>query len=307
MSFLNYTISQASVEEIDYHLSECNTLFKPHLNSYVNIKDYSKKIRKYATTFEAWNCNKLVGLVACYLNDKESKNGHITNVSVIVSEQRKGIAETLISNTINESLNNGFETITLEVEEDNASAIKLYQKLNFTISQKIGNKYSMINRLDENKKVMVSICSITYNQANYIRKAFDGFIMQKTDFSFEILIHDDASTDGTEEIIREYEAKYPEIIKPIYEKENQWVKGRRGSVVFNFPRAKGKYIALCEGDDYWTDPLKLQKQIDFLEANPNYTLSCHRYKIFNESSQTETLDYGHKLFKAETTSIDVCL
>jgi glycosyltransferase involved in cell wall biosynthesis len=75
--------------------------------------------------------------------------------------------------------------------------------------------------------------------------------------------------DGTEEIIREYEAKYPDIIKPIYEKENQWVKGRKGSAVFNYPRAKGKYIALCEGDDYWTDPLKLQKQVDFLEANPD--------------------------------------
>lgn len=119
---------------------------------------------------------------------------------------------------------------------------------------------------------LVSICTITYNHSQYIRECLDGFLMQKTNFAFEVLIHDDASTDGTEEIIREYEAKYPEIIKPIYEKENQWVKGRRGSNVFNFPRARGKYIALCEGDDYWTDPLKLQKQVDFLEGNPEYGL-----------------------------------
>ena len=116
-----------------------------------------------------------------------------------------------------------------------------------------------------NYDVMVSICCITYNHAPFIRQCLDGFIMQKTDFAFEVLIHDDASTDGTEEIIREYEARYPEIIKPLYEVENQWIKGRRGSKVFNFPRAQGKYIALCEGDDYWTDPFKLQKQVDFGE------------------------------------------
>ncbi|MDD2635911.1 MAG: glycosyltransferase [Bacteroidales bacterium] len=76
-------------------------------------------------------------------------------------------------------------------------------------------------------------------------------------------IHDDASTDGTEEIIREYEIKYPDIIKPLYKEENQWVKGRRCSLVFNFPKSKGKYNVLCEGDDYWTDSYKLQNQVDF--------------------------------------------
>ena len=101
--------------------------------------------------------------------------------------------------------------------------------------------------------------------------------MQKTDFAFEVLIHDDASTDGTTEIIKEYEAKFPDIIRPIYEEENQWIKGRGGSVVFNFPRARGKYIAMCEGDDYWTDPLKLQKQVDFLERNSDFSFCCHRF------------------------------
>lgn len=127
--------------------------------------------------------------------------------------------------------------------------------------------------MDQNE-VIVSVCCITYNHAPYIRQCLDGFMMQQTNFAFEVLIHDDASTDGTTEIIKEYEAKYPDIIKPIYEEENQWVKGRRGSAVFNFPRAKGKYIAMCEGDDYWTDPLKLQKQVDFLESNPQYSMAC---------------------------------
>ena len=109
--------------------------------------------------------------------------------------------------------------------------------------------------------------------------------MQQTNFAFEVLIHDDASTDGTTEIIKEYEAKYPDIIKPIYEDENQWVKGRRGSAVFNFPRAKGKYIALCEGDDYWTDPLKLQKQVDFLEKSLDYSMCSTRCLFYYEEGK----------------------
>src|SRR5690606_3288059 len=111
----------------------------------------------------------------------------------------------------------------------------------------------------------------TFNHEKFICKCLEGFLMQNTTFSFEILILDDASTDGTAAVIREYELKYPDIIKPIYQRENQYSKGIRGmNVKFNFNRAQGKYIALCEGDDYWTDPSKLQKQIDFLEANNEF-------------------------------------
>lgn len=141
--------------------------------------------------------------------------------------------------------------------------------------------------LQLNNNLMVSIACITYNHAPYIRECLNGFLMQKTNFPIEILIHDDASTDGTEEIIREYEAKYPDIIKPLYETENQWVKGRRGSAVFNFPRAKGKYIALCEGDDYWTDPYKLQKQVDFLEGNPDCSLCFHAWKSIRNNNPND--------------------
>jgi glycosyltransferase involved in cell wall biosynthesis len=139
-------------------------------------------------------------------------------------------------------------------------------------------------------KPLVSISCITFNHANYIRDALDGFLIQKTNFPFEILIHDDASTDGTTEIVREYEAKYPDIMKPLYETENQWSKGIRGSTVFNFPRARGKYIALCEGDDYWTDPYKLQKQVDFLEANEDYAGCSHNTRIiYDDSGKDDTL------------------
>jgi glycosyltransferase involved in cell wall biosynthesis len=129
---------------------------------------------------------------------------------------------------------------------------------------------------------LVSISCITYNHAPYIKQCLDGFLMQKTTFSFEVLIHDDASTDGTTEIIKDYAQKYPDIIKPLYEEENQWIKGRRGSAEFNFPRARGKYIALCEGDDYWIDENKLQMQVDFLENNPEYGMCYTKARQYNQ-------------------------
>ena len=122
------------------------------------------------------------------------------------------------------------------------------------------------------EKIVVSICCITYNHESCIEDALEGFLIQETDFPFEIIIHEDASTDKTAGIIREYEAKYPKLIKPIYQKENQYSKGVQISRTFNFPRAKGDYITICEGDDYWTDPLKLKKQLSFLEKNSDYCM-----------------------------------
>jgi len=141
-------------------------------------------------------------------------------------------------------------------------------------------------------KLLVSISCLTYNHAPYIKQTIDGFLMQKTNFDFEILIHDDASNDGTAKIIQEYESKYPNLIKPIYQKENQWSKGVRSiSAKYNFPRAKGKYIAMCEGDDYWTDPLKLQKQVDFLEENEDVSLAFHPVKVYYEANSKETTGF----------------
>lgn len=121
----------------------------------------------------------------------------------------------------------------------------------------------------------VAIRCITYNHEPYIRDALEGFVMQKTSFPFVAVVHDDASTDGTADIIREYAEKYPDIIKPLYETENQYSKGD-GSMSRMMNQAVldtgAKYVALCEGDDYWTDPLKLQKQVDFLETHPDYSM-----------------------------------
>ena len=126
-----------------------------------------------------------------------------------------------------------------------------------------------------NGNIEVSIVCNAYNHENYIRDALESFLMQKTNFKFEVLVHDDASTDKTAEIIREYEEKYPEIIKPVYQKENQYSQGVKYANVYQYPRVKGKYIAVCEGDDYWTDPYKLQKQFDALENNPQVDICAH--------------------------------
>lgn len=131
---------------------------------------------------------------------------------------------------------------------------------------------------------MVSIYCTVYNHEKYIAEAIEGFVMQKTDFKYEVLIHDDASTDQSAEIIRSYEQRYPDIIKPIYQNINQHSKGVRICQAFNYPRAKGKYIALCEGDDYWTDPHKLQKQVDYMEQNPGCTFCFHNAFLANDTS-----------------------
>lgn len=148
---------------------------------------------------------------------------------------------------------------------------------------------------------LVSISCITYNHEPYIVQALNGFLMQKTSFPFEVLVHDDASTDRTADIIREYEKKFPKIIKPIYQKENQYSKGFTAvTATWNFPRAQGKYIALCEGDDYWIDENKLQKQVDFLESNPEYGMCYTKSKQFLQ----EKGRYGKKTFGKKINSYD---
>lgn len=123
--------------------------------------------------------------------------------------------------------------------------------------------------------VLVSICCLTYNHEDYLRDTLEGFLMQKVSFPIEILINDDASTDKTAEIVREYEAKYPDLIRAFYQPVNLYSQGKDLCLEVLYPQARGKYIALCEGDDYWTEPTKLQKQVDFLESHPEYSACVH--------------------------------
>lgn len=137
----------------------------------------------------------------------------------------------------------------------------------------------------KNKEILISINTMTYNHERYIAQCIEGILSQKTTFAFELLIHDDASTDNTVNIVREYEKKYPNIIKPIYQTENQWKRGIKISATYQYPRAKGKYIAVCEGDDYWIDENKLQMQVDFLENNPEYGMCYTKTKQYVQNIQ----------------------
>lgn len=156
----------------------------------------------------------------------------------------------------------------------------------------------------DNQDIKVTIRCITYNQKDYIRQCLDGFVMQRTNFRFEAIVHDDASTDGTAEIVREYAEKYPDIIKPIFETENQYSKhdGSLGRIMN--ANTRGQYVAICEGDDYWTDPLKLQKQVDFLDANPQCFLTYHACKnVFSTQCKVKIL-YGESV-KKSYSDIDI--
>lgn len=133
----------------------------------------------------------------------------------------------------------------------------------------------MQNTIGNDGKIMVSIVCMTYNHEKYIVDALEGFVNQKTNFKYEVIVHDDASTDRTPQIIREYEVKYPDIIKPILETENQYSQNIKVGRTVIWPKIHGKYIAFCEGDDYWNNIYKLQKQVDFLESHSDYSACVH--------------------------------
>ena len=142
------------------------------------------------------------------------------------------------------------------------------------------------------QEVMVSVCCTTYNHEKYVRDALEGFVDQETDFLYEVIVHDDASTDGTVEIIREYAEKYPDIIKPIYQEENQYSKQVNIYAQYIYPNTKGKYIALCEGDDYWIDKHKLQIQVDFMEKHTGFSACVHNTCFLDTRSGEERIFYG---------------
>lgn len=150
---------------------------------------------------------------------------------------------------------------------------------------------------------LVSIACITYNHEKYIAQAIESFLMQKTSFSYEILIHDDASTDSTQSIIRKYEKDNSTVIRAVYQTENQNSQGK-SSFVPLFQMAKGKYIAICEGDDYWTDENKLALQVEIMESHPECSGCCHNTRAVNEQGCPHEGDMQLIHYKSEDIILD---
>ena len=143
--------------------------------------------------------------------------------------------------------------------------------------------------------IMVSVFCLTYNQEKYIRQCLDGILNQDCPFKYEVFVHDDASTDGTADIVREYAERYPNLIIPIIQTENQYSKGVSALKDFVLPKIHGKYIAQCEGDDYWIDSEKLKKQVNVLENNIDCQLCLHRVMGVSQDENPNGIMYPNFL------------
>ena len=139
-------------------------------------------------------------------------------------------------------------------------------------------------------EALVTVYCLVYNHAKYLRKCLDSLTGQETNFPYKVIVHDDCSSDGSQDIIEEYAEKYPDIIVKVLQTENQFAKG---GIVRRFvePLVEGKYVAICEGDDYWSSPVKLQKQFDAMEANPQCGLCLHKVKEVNENEEETGIEY----------------
>lgn len=306
---VQYSHNCSSFIDIYKHLKAVSPFFFPPLEGRVDIEEYANKLFTYAEREEVYYNEELTGFIAYYYTEGE-KEAFISNVSVLPDFKNKGIASSLLRKVKLFLRNKGVYKISMEVT-NNSSIIDFYRKSGFDLDKEIDNtKFMMVSYLND-QTPLVSILCLVYNHRNFIRKCLDGFVMQQTNFPIEILIHDDASTDGSAEIIREYEKKYPMLFKPIYQSINQYSKGIPVSHTYQYPRCSGKYIATCEGDDYWKDPLKLQKQIAFLEEHPDYGLShTEADMLWQETQKTdqainrragivnETRDSGRQLCEA---------
>lgn len=146
-------------------------------------------------------------------------------------------------------------------------------------------------------KPLISIVCVTYNHGEYIEDALRGFLIQETTYPFEIIIHDDASTDGTQTILKEYQSKYPDIINLILQQKNQKSQGIKAFQFYKHA-IQGSYTAYCEGDDYWILPDKIEKQADLLERNPDYFVCSHAFISHNQSfgRKSKTKIYDGMIF-----------
>ncbi len=156
-----------------------------------------------------------------------------------------------------------------------------------------------------NDEIILTAYCFAYNHEKYIRQTLEGFVNQQTTYKYKVIVHDDASTDRTPEIIKEYADKYPGIIVPVFQHENQYSKKVKMFDAFIKPMLEGKYVASCEGDDYWCDPLKLQKQIDFLENHPDFSACVHNTEKIKADGSPTGRFYNKSAVDGEITADEV--
>lgn len=270
---LEYSIQLPEFQEILDFLKRSDDEFDKPLSSKLDLDAYACKLWENSAVVTCRDNGVIVGMLNCYVN--RPPLGFISNVCVLGAYQGKGAFTKMFSMLCRHCWSQGVEMIALEVNKGNEKALKAYLEIGFVISEDRGGSWYMIFHIPK-----VSVICCAYNQESYIRECIDGLVNQDTSFRYEIIIHDDASADGTADIIREYHQKYPDLIRPICQRENQYSRKTGILKTFVYPRLKGKYVAICEGDDYWTDPKKLQKQVEVLEAEPHYSMcstACDRH------------------------------
>ena len=279
---LEYSIQTPEFQELLDFLKRSDVEFDSPLSAKVDLEEYAAKLWEHSTVVTCRDNGVIIGMINCYTN--RPPRGFISNVCVLSGYQGKGVFAKMFSLLCRECCSIGVEEIVLEVNKTNDKALVAYSKIGFTECEDSADSLYMIYEIP---RVTVICCA--YNHGPYIRQCLDGFVMQKTTFRYEVIVHDDASTDNTAAVIREYAAKYPEIIRPIYQTENQYSRNTGILKTFVYPLIKGKYVAMCEGDDWWTDPLKLQKQVDVLESDPQFSMCCTACNQFVQETGRETV------------------
>ncbi|TXH52941.1 MAG: GNAT family N-acetyltransferase [Bacteroidia bacterium] len=186
-------------------------------------------------------------------------------------------------------------SIQLSVNKNNRSAIKSYQNNNFKITEESDEMIKMSIDLKDLNAPMVSVFVMVYNHEPYLKECLDGVLMQKCNFNFDIVVGEDFSTDNSRNILLEYQKKYPGKFKLLLHEQNIGAVANQNAV---FKACSGKYIALCEGDDYWTDPLKLQKQVDFLETNFDCVAVGHKRMILDNLGK-QSVDKSSNIFNTQ--------
>lgn len=253
------------------------------------VRAYVEKMFTHGMVLTVEENGRLLGLIGFYANDFEGKDAHWSSLAIDPSLRGQGWGLRLLNCARAASRNAGMTTAYGRVVKTNTFAIKLYKWFGFEFSECETDPRRFNLKLPLTPPRLSIVC-ITYNAAPYIKKALDGFLLQKTNFPIEILIHDDASTDGTADIIRDYVERNPGLIRAVFQSENQYSKGVSVSAKFLLPLVQGEYVAVCEGDDYWTDLHKLQKQVDWLDAHPESSICFHPVVVhFEDGSRPDSI------------------